>query len=954
MNTMTQESNQESHKAANNADWLESHVRRAFATAADGMFGKGELTRSERTALDEAIKEALNIFRSHFQEGDLAALRTRRPGTETTVTVSEEEPESSQLTPPYAIITETVFAKAKTAREPEPGPETEPAAKAEGLYLVEPHGRLIADRKKTLIAKSKHLPLEGTWLLISKENNIGLEYGKITVGEPRAVAIDKFDSLFKYHRVTPKERSRWWPTKIELYLYPITSLEPHGKPKPVEIPAGTQTIMEKIKYLSTPDESKPEPDHKPDLEPGQDRERPYTEVGSPRTSDTHSDPAEKELERKQEEVIMPYTSMENVNPAIRGIKPPVTLAQANIIAGWADKIESAADDGARSPWAVAIAQFKKLYQVQAGKWVKKKSEKGFISLHDLLGEFGLDEIMVKARGEGQGVGGPPQGDQGAELCACPKCGHEIKHKRGVLCAEIECPECGTPMKGKSAKEPKDTKDTEPETELEFKSVWTTAQVNDFPDSSFLFVESGEKDSEGKTTPRSLRHLPYKDKGGQVDPAHVRNAISRAPRIKLKDGSGISPDKATALQNKARAILAKTKPSKKEITPSDDNSEADKGGRRLQSEKLGLLSSLKEKFESLLKDLGELIGWAAYDDRKPIMFQESSGFKALKAQDGQTHLLTWTMNAFKDREGEIFTLKSIEDYVARNAGQATKGTFDFWHLPGTDFGKITWQGIVGRFLVESGPFDDTPIGHQAEKFFLAHAKGHSGIAPEGWGTSHAYVYKETDKQNGVYTWFDKRKTTVLPRSAAANIFNPELEVTIMDQKQKDALVEIWGEDTASQIIKLGESKTKEHEQAGVATKSQENADSGESQEGESQEAKGAGAVTETTGAVTKPEQEVKEIVTEIAGELQLGALSDAFKALGDAVSKIGEEVQGINTRLDALEVTDEKKLAEKELALPRYSWFVASQAAETVLGKDDALKSARPQVPETITRLSGLE
>lgn len=71
---------------------------------------------------------------------------------------------------------------------------------------------------------------------------------------------------------------------------------------------------------------------------------------------------------------MPYTKMEEVNPAIRGIKPSVTLAQANLIAEWADAME-AAEDGPESPWAAAIAQFKKLYTVEDGKWVKKESTK---------------------------------------------------------------------------------------------------------------------------------------------------------------------------------------------------------------------------------------------------------------------------------------------------------------------------------------------------------------------------------------------------------------------------------------------------------------------------------------------------------------------------------------------------------------------------------------------------
>ena len=50
----------------------------------------------------------------------------------------------------------------------------------------------------------------------------------------------------------------------------------------------------------------------------------------------------------------------------------------------------------------------------------------------------------------------------------------------------------------------------------------TATVNDLPDSSFAYIESGgTKDAGGKTTPRSLRHFPIHDA------AHVRNALARA-------------------------------------------------------------------------------------------------------------------------------------------------------------------------------------------------------------------------------------------------------------------------------------------------------------------------------------------------------------------------------------------------------------------------------------------
>jgi hypothetical protein len=68
---------------------------------------------------------------------------------------------------------------------------------------------------------------------------------------------------------------------------------------------------------------------------------------------------------------MPYQSMEEVNPALKGIDPTPSLAQCNLIAKWADSIEAAGT--AQSAWAAAIAMFKKKYHVEGGKWVPNKT-----------------------------------------------------------------------------------------------------------------------------------------------------------------------------------------------------------------------------------------------------------------------------------------------------------------------------------------------------------------------------------------------------------------------------------------------------------------------------------------------------------------------------------------------------------------------------------------------------
>jgi hypothetical protein len=85
------------------------------------------------------------------------------------------------------------------------------------------------------------------------------------------------------------------------------------------------------------------------------------------------------------------------------------------------------------------------------------------------------------------------------------------------------------------------------------AVWTSAYVNDLPNSSFAYIESGGKnDASGKTVPRSLRHLPYKDANGKVDLPHVRNALARL------DGTQIPDSVKTGIRSKLEGILKRTK------------------------------------------------------------------------------------------------------------------------------------------------------------------------------------------------------------------------------------------------------------------------------------------------------------------------------------------------------------------------------------------------------------
>lgn len=72
------------------------------------------------------------------------------------------------------------------------------------------------------------------------------------------------------------------------------------------------------------------------------------------------------------------------------------------------------------------------------------------------------------------------------------------------------------------------------TDEQAKSIWSTSYLYDLPDSAFLYVAPGGEKDDGKTTPRSLRFFPVRDKSGDVDQQHVKNALSRIPQSEIPD------------------------------------------------------------------------------------------------------------------------------------------------------------------------------------------------------------------------------------------------------------------------------------------------------------------------------------------------------------------------------------------------------------------------------------
>jgi len=190
----------------------------------------------------------------------------------------------------------------------------------------------------------------------------------------------------------------------------------------------------------------------------------------------------------------------------------------------------------------------------------------------------------------------------------------------------------------------------------------------------------------------------------------------------------------------------------------------------------------------------------------------SGIKAIEGKDGNKYVVLWTSNAFEDTEKEIFTTKSLADYVARRTKEPQQERLWFWHVKGSDYGDIVWQDLVGRMLVEVAKIDTTTRG---EKMFhaLQHPEEFPDLLPNGWGTSHGYWYNTRDKEMGVYRWVDKFETTTLPLHRASNMFGGVKEVIDMSKltpEKVKGLKDLLGDEEATAIIAAADKESAELE------------------------------------------------------------------------------------------------------------------------------------------------
>ncbi len=178
--------------------------------------------------------------------------------------------------------------------------------------------------------------------------------------------------------------------------------------------------------------------------------------------------------------------------------------------------------------------------------------------------------------------------------------------------------------------------SEDELALMESAVWTTAYVNTLPDSAFLYIEpGGTKDSDGKTTPRSLRHFPYKDSSGKVDLPHLRNALARIPQANIPE------DVKKRLTTKAQGILQK----------SEGSSMNEEENTNVQ-----VNEEMKNSIAELTAKLAEL--QSAHESQETELVALREYKVAIEQEKAQAALLAERLAAFTSK-GIVYSAEEVE-------------------------------------------------------------------------------------------------------------------------------------------------------------------------------------------------------------------------------------------------------------------------------------------------------
>lgn len=387
--------------------------------------------------------------------------------------------------------------------------------------------------------------------------------------------------------------------------------------------------------------------------------------------------------------------------------------------------------------------------------------------------------------------------------------------------------------------------------------------------------------------KKIKKYPIHDK------AHVRNALARAAQQIKAGGQGAAD---------ARAALPKI---------------------RAAAKRMGIGAS-KEK--------------------------DASGIFIEKDANGDWRWVGLVSNNFIDWQGDIISKEAHQEYVAfLDANPDAAPLFMSWHTPGTERkNPVDYWNFDNGFLIMSGKLDET----EAASLLKAKASTDIGMSLQGVGL------RDPDDPR-VVKQYRLVEVSDLPLEDAANPFTDfSVMVKEVDMDKKKYLAALLGSDEKANafMAKTG-MKQEALEAAGIEQKAKAKAKpgldaqaivdavkevAGDDVEVDVQEVEEE--AEEAPVAKSKIPDLSQEMVDRLAKEFHLDDLSEFVTEAKEALEKV-PLLEGV---IKQMQDGSDKKLAEA-ISPPaaRFAWARKARASEsddTVLGDDDELANAAPEVP----------
>jgi hypothetical protein len=801
------------------------------------------------------------------------------------------------------------------------------------LDLIKPHGYLIWKGKQKAIV-SPNLLLEGQKMLIVQEGQEA--FGEIVLSKPSQINLSEFGRLEEEHGTRPEERKLRWPDQKSFYIYRFKEWLPFTDSQDVEIDNGDAQLVplpeltdEEIKLLEKA-ERLPKTlilnDNAVTLEDGQVT---FCEGldGSkvmPILSATFD-------ETKVTEEILPLYQLALVRIPRLKLKKNMEVTMENDKAEGTKPYKIGKHDDCGKQAVIKIADGKLM-------GCHETSEEAAMQVAALYAKEDEDKAVQGSGGRDKpkkaGTGKPKRSKKELAQALVEALVEDDDISEGEINLTVNV----TQEEGKTLEVLADEKDKQEEPQLIAEKA--------------LAVFSDEKEQSLDENMMAIRNsfdmqfIPASSKSAMAEEYKPRPWVHKIYKDYVLVRLGEKFYKVTygTDENSKPKFADKSKWAEIEFAPvltgnigvKEFVEEDEKAGKKIQK---GMMAKLKAAWATIK----EIMDWAEPeeedDEEHPMMkFFEGKSSIGIKKVGDEYWYVTWSANAFQDREKEIFSTKSLESYVVEAEKKEDRGYFNLWHIGTkaqpdlTDFAEKKWQGVIGRFLVEGGPFLKTEKGKAAFKFFKQYSEGHPDLAPEGWGCSVEYRYLPEERKTGIYKNVWITRTSTLPKLAAANIWTQGGITMALTKEQQKAAELIFGEELTKQIVKTAEDKTKELEEAGVAHK-------GEASTEQVEEVKEEKQVEEKP--VEVPAEEV--IVQKVAEKMTID-----WQPIQELMTSLVTNQKALESKITELEAQlSEKKVEETQKAKdesPKYVWSLvqrASEAEKTIVADGDPLKDKKP-------------